>query len=141
VDLIALQFERLPGHPKCPGLPRPGPADHYGHASAALGQVADHGRLVVPDGRVAVQDLADELGTQDGAALVCPLGGAVHELPLKSQQLQRREPVHPQAAVVGDPHSALLQEPVGGRLGLAERLLRSGRPGGAWPGRPPRLSG
>ena len=91
---------------------------------------------------VAVQDLADQLGPDDGAALAGPAGGAVDQLPLKGQQLRRREPVHPQAPVAGDPDGPLVQEPVGRRLGLGERLLRAeGRPGGAWPGRPPRPSG
>ena len=54
-----------------------------------------------------------------------PAGGAVDQLPLKGQQLRRREPVHPQAAVAADPDGPLLQEPVGRRLGLGERLLRA----------------
>ena len=81
-------------------------------------------------------------GPDHGAALVGALGGAVDQLPLQGQQLRRREPLHAQPAVVGDPDGPLGQEPVGGRLDLGERLLRAeGRPGGAWPGRPPRPSG
>ena len=102
-DLVAVQLERLPGQPQRPGLARPGPADHHRHPGAALGEVTDHGRLVLPGGGVAVQDLADHLGPDDGAALAGPAGGAVDQLPLKGQQLRRREPVDPQAAVAGDP--------------------------------------
>jgi hypothetical protein len=72
---------------------------------------------------VAVQDLADDLGAHDGAALTRPPRGAVHELPLKLKQLRRRESVNAQPPVVGDPHRPLLQEPVGGLLGLGERLV------------------
>ena len=74
---------------------------------------------------MVVQDLADQLGPHHGAALACPLGGAVDQVPLQGQQLRRREPVHPQAAVVGDPDGPLGQEPVSGLLSLGERLLRA----------------
>ena len=114
-DLVAVQLERLPGQPQRPGLARPGPPDHHRHPGAALGEVADHGRLVLPGGGVAVQDLADNLRPDDGAALAGPAGGAVDQLPLKCQQLRRREPVHPQAPVVADPDGPLGQEPVGRR--------------------------
>ena len=53
------------------------------------------------------------------------LGGAVDQLPLKGQQLRRREPLHAQPAVVADPDGPLLEEPVGRLLGLGERLLRA----------------
>ena len=141
-DLMAVQLEGLPGQPQRPGLAAAGPPDHHRHPVAALGEVTDHGRLVLPDAGVAVQDLADQLRPDDGAALAGPAGGAVDQLPLKGQQLRGREPVNPQAAVVANPDGPLGQEPVGGRLGLGERLLAPrGRPGGAWPGRPPRPSG
>ena len=114
-DLVAGQLERLPGQPQRPGLARPGPPHHHRHPGAALGEVTDHGRLVLPGGGVPVQDLADHLGPDDGAALVGPPGGAVDQVPLKGQQLRRREPVDPQPAVVADPDGPLGQEPVGGR--------------------------
>ena len=112
-DLVAVQLEGLPGQPQRPGLARPGPPHHHRHPGAALGEVTDHGRLVLPGAGVAVQDLADDLRPHHGAALIRPAGGAVDQLPLKCQQLRRREPVHPQAAVVADPHGPLLEEPVG----------------------------
>ena len=87
-DLVAVQLEGLPGQPQRPGLARPGPPHHHRHPGAALGEVTDHGRLVLPGGGVAVQDLADDLRPDDGAALARPAGGAVDQLPLKSQQLR-----------------------------------------------------
>ena len=71
-DLVAVQLEGLPGQPQRPGLARPGPPDHHRHPGAALGEVADHGRLVLPGGGVAVQDLADHLRPDHGAALAPP---------------------------------------------------------------------
>ena len=71
-DLVAVQLERLPGQPQRPGLARPGPPDHHRHPGAALGEVTDHGRLVLPGGGVAVQDLADHLRPDHGAALARP---------------------------------------------------------------------
>ena len=70
-----------------------------------------------------VQDLADDLGTHQGAALASALGGAVHELPLQRQQLRRGVPLDAQPAITSDPDGLLLEEPVGGRLGLGERFL------------------
>jgi hypothetical protein len=75
---------------------------------------------------VPVQDLADQLGPHYHAALLGPPDGALDQVPLKVQQLRRRESVNPQAAVVADPHGPFLEEPVGGLLGLGERLLRRG---------------
>jgi hypothetical protein len=88
-DLGAVQLERLPGQPQRPGLAAAGPPDHHGHAGAALGEVANHGGLVLPSGGVPVQDLADDLRADDGAALSGPTGGAVDQLTLQSQQLGR----------------------------------------------------
>ena len=73
MDLVAVQLERLPGQPQRPGLPTPGPADHHRDAGAALGEVTDHGRLVLPSAGMAVQDLADDLGPDHRAALVARL--------------------------------------------------------------------
>jgi hypothetical protein len=123
VDLVAGQLERLTGHPQRPRLAGPGPADDDGHAIPALGEVAEHRRLVLPDGGMAVQDLADDLGTDHRAALTGPLGGAVHELAFEVQQLRGGEPVDPEPAVMGDPDGPLGQELVGDLLGLGERLL------------------
>ncbi|HEX8134399.1 MAG TPA: hypothetical protein VF880_13340, partial [Actinomycetes bacterium] len=107
-DLEAGQLERLPRHPQRPRLAAAGPPDHQCHAIPALGEVTDHRRLVVPGGRMPVQDLTDHLGADDGAALAGPLGGAVHQLPLKSQQLRRRVALDPEPAVMSDPHRPLL---------------------------------
>jgi hypothetical protein len=71
---------------------------------------------------VAVQDLTDPLGPDDGAALAGPTGGAVDQLPLKAQQLRRREPVDPEALIPADPDGPLVEEPVGRVLDLGERL-------------------
>jgi hypothetical protein len=89
VDLVAVQLEGLPGEPQRPGLAAAGPPHHHRHPSAALGEVLDHGRLVLPDAGVAVQDLADQVGPDDGAALACPLRGAVDQEPLMCEQLRR----------------------------------------------------
>jgi hypothetical protein len=123
VDLVAGQLERLPCHVQRPGLAGAGPANDERHAIPAAAHVVDHGGLVVPDGGVAVEDLADDLGAHHGAALARPLGGAVHKLPFEGQQLRRGELVDPEPAIMGDPHGPLGQEPVGGLLGLGERFL------------------
>jgi hypothetical protein len=115
---MAVQLEGLPGQSQRPGLAAAGPSHHDGHAGAALGEVPDHRRLVLPGRGVAVQDLADNLRPDDGAALACPAGRAVDQLTLQGQQLRRREPLHAQPAVVADPDGPLLEEPVGGVLGL-----------------------
>jgi hypothetical protein len=122
-DLVAVQLERLPRHPKRPRLARPSPADHHRHAGAAPGQVADHCRLVLPDRPVAVEDLADRLRAHHGAALVSAVHSTVHELPFEGQQLGRRIALNTEPAIMGDPHRPLLQEPVGGLVGLGERFL------------------
>jgi hypothetical protein len=122
VDLAAGQLERLPGHPERPGLAGAGPADDDGHAGAALGEIADHSGLVLADGGVAVEDLADQLRAHHRAVLLGALGGGVDELSLQCQQLRRREPLHAQPAIMGDPDRPLGQEPVGGRLRLGERV-------------------
>jgi hypothetical protein len=84
-DLVAVQLERLPGQPQRPGLARPSATDDDGDAGAALGQVADHGRLVLTGAAVAVQDLPDHLRPDGGAALVGSLGGAVDQVALQGQ--------------------------------------------------------
>jgi hypothetical protein len=84
----------------------------------------------------------DRAGTDHGGTLIGPRTGALDQLPLKFQQLRCRVLVHAQAAVVGDPDGALLEEPVGRLLDLDERLLSVGddrEPLGQ--GRPPRRSG
>ena len=124
-DLVAVQLEGLPGQPQGPGLARAGPSHHHRHAGPALGEVADHGRLVLPNAGVAVQDLADHFRPDHGAALIRPCSGAVDQLPFQGQQLRRREPLNPQAPVMSNPDRPLLEEPVGRRLNLAERLLRA----------------
>jgi hypothetical protein len=90
VDVVAVQLERLPGQPQRPGLAAARPADYHRDPSAALGEVADHGSLVLPGAGVAVEDLADQLGPDHGATLVGPPGGAVDQVPLKCQQLRGR---------------------------------------------------
>jgi hypothetical protein len=57
---------------------------------------------------VTVQDLADNLRPDDGAALVGPPGGVVDQLTLPRQQLRGREPVNPEALVPADPDGSLL---------------------------------
>jgi hypothetical protein len=74
---------------------------------------------------MVVQGLADNLGPDDGTALVAPPGGAVDELPLQGQQLWRRVAVDPQPAVATDPDRPLVKKPVGRLLDLGERLLRA----------------
>jgi hypothetical protein len=125
-DLVAVQLEGLPGQPQCPGLTRPGPPDHDGHASAALGEVAHHGRLVLPGAGMPVEDLTDHLGAHHGAALVRPAGGAVDQMPLQGQQLRGRVAVDAQPTVAADPDRPLGQEPVGRLLNLGQRLVSGG---------------
>jgi hypothetical protein len=60
-----------------------------------LGEVAHHRRLVLARAGVPVQDLADQLGPDHGAALIGAVGGAVNQLPLKGQQLRGREAIDP----------------------------------------------
>jgi hypothetical protein len=128
---VAVQLEGLPGQPQRPGLARSGPPHHHGDAGATLGQVPDHRGLIFPGCAVAVQDLADDLRLDDGAALVGPPGGAVDELALQGQQLRGRVAVDAKAAVARDLDGPLLEEPVGRRLDLSERLLRAWRDGQA----------
>jgi hypothetical protein len=61
----------------------------------------------------ATSSSAPPAGTSDATA----------QQALKCQQLRRREPVHGQPVVAADPDRPLLEEPVGGRLGLGEHLL------------------
>jgi hypothetical protein len=126
-DVVAGQLERLPRHAQRPGLARAGPANHQRHAGAALGEVAHHRRLVLASAGVPVEDLADQLRAHHRAALIRSGDGAVHQLPLKCQQLRRRVAVDPEPPVTGDPHRSLLDEPVGGLLGLSERLFSGAR--------------
>jgi hypothetical protein len=107
-----------------PGLAAAGPADHDRDAGAALGQVADHGRLVLAGRGVAVQDLPENLRPDDGAVLACPAGRAVHELALQGQQLRCRVAVDAQPPVAADPHRPFIEKPVGRRLNLVQRFLR-----------------
>jgi hypothetical protein len=78
---------------------------------------------------VTVQDLADDLRPDDCAALTCPLGGAVDQVPLERQQLRGREPLNTETAVTSNPDGPLFEEPVGRFLDLGERLLRARRDG------------
>jgi hypothetical protein len=88
-----------------------------------LGEVADHGGLVLASRLMAVEDLADQLGAHHRAALVGALGGGVHELPFQCQQLRRRVALDAEPPITGDPDCSLSEEPVGGLLGLGERRL------------------
>jgi hypothetical protein len=76
-DLVAVQLERLPGQPQRPGLAGPRSTDYDGHAGAAAGEILDHGRLVLAGRGMPVEDLADHLRSDDGAALARPAGRAV----------------------------------------------------------------
>jgi hypothetical protein len=73
--------------------------------------------------------VTDNLRPDHRAALACPAGGALDQLPLESQQLRGREPVNPQAAVVSNPDGPLGQEPVGRHLDLGDGLLGRGATG------------
>jgi integrase len=68
-----------------------------------LGEVADHRHLVLTGAGVAVQELADQVGTDRGAALICPTGGALDQLTLKGQQLRGRVAVDAKTAITADP--------------------------------------
>src|SRR5687767_7415279 len=74
---------------------------------------------------LAVQDLADHLWADDGAALLRPHNRAAHQLPLKCQQLRRRVAVDAQPPVMGYSDGSLGQEPVGSLLNLGERFLHA----------------
>ncbi len=76
---------------------------------------------------MAVEDGADDVGADLGAALLAALGGGGDQLPLALEQLRGRVALHPHPPVPADHDRPLTEEPLGERLRLGERLVSGGR--------------
>jgi hypothetical protein len=72
-----------------------------------------------------VQDMADDLWADLGAARIPPLGRGGDHVPLTLQQFRGRVPLKPQPPITADPQRPLSKEPVGKLFRLGERRFRA----------------
>jgi hypothetical protein len=120
---VTLQLPHMAGDSKHVGLAGAGLADHHAHPLAALGDVADHRGLVLPDGRMRRQRLAQRVVGAHAGLLASAADGGVDQALLDPEQLRGGVVALPDGVLAHHADRAFAKEPIRQPLQLGRANL------------------